>query len=104
MLIFKFPLHNFKLKIYYGEKHPHEIQNPVKINFSELNKLLEKYDVTNFGTRGAARLRGVFELLTFECSGFWNFWTFDFFGFLYFIVCKIPSKGRIRIFQFSASS
>ena len=27
-----------KLKIYYGEKHPHEIQNPVKINFSELNK------------------------------------------------------------------
>ena len=27
-----------KLKIYYGDKHPHEIQNPVEINFSEINK------------------------------------------------------------------
>ena len=27
-----------KLKIYYGEKHPHETQNPVEINFSENNK------------------------------------------------------------------
>ena len=27
-----------KLKIYYGEKHPHETQNPVEINFSEINK------------------------------------------------------------------
>ena len=27
-----------KLKMYYGEKHPHETQNPVEINFSEINK------------------------------------------------------------------
>jgi len=27
-----------KLKMYYGDKHPHETQNPVEINFSELNK------------------------------------------------------------------
>ena len=27
-----------KLKIYYGEKHPHETQNPIEINFSEINK------------------------------------------------------------------
>ena len=27
-----------KLKIYSGEKHPHEMQNPKLINFSELNK------------------------------------------------------------------
>ncbi len=27
-----------KLKIYYGDKHPHEIQNPVEINFSKINK------------------------------------------------------------------
>ena len=27
-----------KLKIYYGDKHPHETQNPVEINFSEINK------------------------------------------------------------------
>ena len=27
-----------KLKIYEGEKHPHEIQNPKEINFKELNK------------------------------------------------------------------
>jgi len=27
-----------KLKIYYGEKHPHETQNPIKINFANLNK------------------------------------------------------------------
>ena len=27
-----------KLKMYYGEKHPHESQNPVEIKFSELNK------------------------------------------------------------------
>ena len=27
-----------KLKIYYGDKHPHETQNPVEIHFSEINK------------------------------------------------------------------
>ena len=27
-----------KLKIYKGEKHPHEVQNPKIINFGELNK------------------------------------------------------------------
>ena len=27
-----------KLKIYQGDKHPHEIQNPIEIKFSELNK------------------------------------------------------------------
>jgi len=27
-----------KLKIYYGEKHPHSSQNPIEINFSQLNK------------------------------------------------------------------
>ena len=27
-----------KLKIYYGEKHPHETQNPIEIKFSNLNK------------------------------------------------------------------
>ena len=27
-----------KLKIYYGDKHPHEIQHPVEINFSTKNK------------------------------------------------------------------
>ena len=27
-----------KLKIYSGEKHPHEMQNPKLINFGELNK------------------------------------------------------------------
>ena len=27
-----------KLKIYYGEKHPHVSQNPTEIKFSELNK------------------------------------------------------------------
>ena len=27
-----------KLKIYYGDKHPHETQNPVEINFSKINK------------------------------------------------------------------
>ena len=27
-----------KLKIYNGDKHPHETQNPVEINFSEINK------------------------------------------------------------------
>ena len=27
-----------KLKIYYGDKHPHSTQNPVEIKFSELNK------------------------------------------------------------------
>ena len=27
-----------KLKMYYGEKHPHSSQNPVEINFSKLNK------------------------------------------------------------------
>ena len=27
-----------KLKIYNGEKHPHEIQNPKTINFEKINK------------------------------------------------------------------
>ena len=27
-----------KLKIYKGDKHPHEVQNPTIINFKELNK------------------------------------------------------------------
>ncbi len=27
-----------KLKMYYGEKHPHSTQNPIEIKFSELNK------------------------------------------------------------------
>ena len=27
-----------KLKIYSGEKHPHEIQNPKIINFESINK------------------------------------------------------------------
>tara|TARA_B100002051_G_scaffold184149_1_gene174311 strand:+ start:186 stop:647 length:462 start_codon:yes stop_codon:yes gene_type:complete len=27
-----------KLKIYYGDKHPHASQNPVEINFSNLNR------------------------------------------------------------------
>ena len=27
-----------KLKMYYGDKHPHETQNPVEIKFSDLNK------------------------------------------------------------------
>ena len=27
-----------KLKMYHGDKHPHETQNPVEINFSEINK------------------------------------------------------------------
>ena len=27
-----------KLKMYYGDKHPHETQNPVEINFSTKNK------------------------------------------------------------------
>ncbi len=27
-----------KLKMYYGENHPHSSQNPVEINFSKLNK------------------------------------------------------------------
>jgi len=27
-----------KLKIYYGDKHPHSTQNPIEIKFSELNK------------------------------------------------------------------
>ena len=27
-----------KLKMYYGDKHPHSTQNPVEINFSQLNK------------------------------------------------------------------
>ena len=27
-----------KLKMYYGDKHPHETQNPIEIKFSELNK------------------------------------------------------------------
>tara|TARA_X000001036_G_scaffold138605_1_gene131371 strand:+ start:289 stop:750 length:462 start_codon:yes stop_codon:yes gene_type:complete len=28
-----------KLKIYSGDKHPHEIQNPKKVDFDKLNKL-----------------------------------------------------------------
>ena len=27
-----------KLKMYYGEKHPHNSQNPIEINFSKINK------------------------------------------------------------------
>ena len=27
-----------KLKIYYGEKHPHESQTPIEVNFAELHK------------------------------------------------------------------
>ena len=27
-----------KLKIYNGDKHPHEVQNPTVVNFKELNK------------------------------------------------------------------
>tara|TARA_B100000424_G_C22594592_1_gene332858 strand:- start:9 stop:470 length:462 start_codon:yes stop_codon:yes gene_type:complete len=27
-----------KLKIYYGDKHPHGTQNPIEIKFSEMNK------------------------------------------------------------------
>jgi large subunit ribosomal protein L13 len=27
-----------KLKMYHGDKHPHETQNPIEIKFSELNK------------------------------------------------------------------
>ena len=27
-----------KLKMYYGDKHPHSIQNPVEIKFATLNK------------------------------------------------------------------
>ncbi len=27
-----------KLKIYYGDKHPHSTQNPIEVNFSNLNK------------------------------------------------------------------
>ena len=27
-----------KLKIYKGDKHPHEVQNPTVVNFSDLNK------------------------------------------------------------------
>ena len=27
-----------KLKIYKGDKHPHDIQNPTLVNFGELNK------------------------------------------------------------------
>ena len=27
-----------KLKMYYGDKHPHSTQNPIEIKFSELNK------------------------------------------------------------------
>ena len=27
-----------KLKMYYGEKHPHGSQNPIEINFSKLNR------------------------------------------------------------------
>ena len=27
-----------KLKMYYGDKHPHESQNPIEINFSNLNR------------------------------------------------------------------
>ena len=27
-----------KLKIYSGEKHPHEVQNPTVVNFKDLNK------------------------------------------------------------------
>ena len=27
-----------KLKIYYGDKHPHDIQKPILIEFSKLNR------------------------------------------------------------------
>ena len=27
-----------KLKIYYGDKHPHSTQNPIELKFSELNR------------------------------------------------------------------
>ena len=27
-----------KLKIYTGDKHPHDVQNPMIVNFKELNK------------------------------------------------------------------
>tara|TARA_B100000945_G_scaffold312135_1_gene306282 strand:- start:273 stop:728 length:456 start_codon:yes stop_codon:yes gene_type:complete len=27
-----------KLKMYYGDKHPHSSQNPIEVNFSKLNK------------------------------------------------------------------
>ena len=27
-----------KLKMYYGDKHPHTSQNPIEINFSKLNR------------------------------------------------------------------
>jgi len=27
-----------KLKIYYGDKHPHSSQNPIEVNFSKLNR------------------------------------------------------------------
>ncbi len=27
-----------KLKMYYGDKHPHTTQNPVEVKFSDLNK------------------------------------------------------------------
>ena len=27
-----------KLKMYYGDKHPHSSQNPTEIKFSQLNK------------------------------------------------------------------
>ena len=27
-----------KLKMYIGEKHPHEIQKPIELKFSEFNK------------------------------------------------------------------
>ncbi len=27
-----------KLKIYYGEKHPHSSQNPIEVNFSKINR------------------------------------------------------------------
>ncbi len=27
-----------KLKMYYGEKHPHSTQNPIEVNFSKLNR------------------------------------------------------------------
>jgi len=27
-----------KLKMYYGDKHPHATQNPVEVKFSDLNK------------------------------------------------------------------
>jgi len=27
-----------KLKIYYGDKHPHASQNPIEVNFAKLNR------------------------------------------------------------------